>query len=85
MALGSDPGVVGPFTDSLVTDRALIWNNMVTILKVLDVQTYLNPTKKHCDGIMGYKLIYNHCMDPSNIYHVVSGAEKKLDNCTYTG
>ena len=30
-------------------------------------------------------LIYNHYMGASNIYHMVDGAEKKLDQCSYTG
>ena len=36
-ALGSDPEVVGPFTDSFVTDRAMIWENMVPIFQGLDL------------------------------------------------
>ena len=30
-ALGSDPEYVGPFTDSFITDRALIWDKMFAI------------------------------------------------------
>ena len=32
-ALGSDPEAVGPFTDSFVTNRVLIWDKMVAIFQ----------------------------------------------------
>ena len=56
-AFGSDPEVFGPFTDSFITDRALIWENMIAIFQVLYAWTYLKSSKKHRDGMMGYKLI----------------------------
>ena len=34
---------------------------------------------------MGYKLIYNHNLGPSNINHMVYGAEESLTQCTYIG
>ena len=58
---------------------------MVAIFQALDAWTYLKPSKKHRDGIMGYKLIYNHYLGPSNTDHMAAGAEKKLAQCTYTG
>ena len=82
--LGTDPEAVGPFIDSLITDRALIWENMVAIFQLLDKWKYLKPAKKHCDGRLGYMIIYNHYLGPSNIYHMTAGAEKKLAQCTYT-
>ena len=36
-ALGSDPETVGPFADSFIIDRALIWDNMVAIFYGSDV------------------------------------------------
>ena len=57
---GSDPESFGPFTDSLITYRALIWDKMVVIFQGLDAWTYLKPSKRHSDRIMGYKIIYNH-------------------------
>ena len=56
-ALGSDPAVVGPFTDSFIKDRALIWDNMVAIFHGSDAWTYLKPAKKHHDDRMGYSII----------------------------
>ena len=35
----SDPEAVVLFTDSLITDRELIWDNMVAIFKVSDAWT----------------------------------------------
>ena len=69
-ALGSDPEAVGPFTNLFVTDRALIWDKMVVIFQGSDAWMYLKLAKKHCDGRMGYKLIYNHYLGTSNIYHM---------------
>ena len=34
---------------------------------------------------MGYNLIYNNYLGPSNIEHMANVAEKKLAQCTYTG
>ena len=81
---GSNPEAVGIFTESFITDRAMIWDKMVKIFQVLYTWTYLDLDKKHHDGIMGYKLIYNYYLGLSNIYHVVAGAEKKFAKCTYT-
>ena len=30
---GSDPGAVGPFTNSFIIDRVLIWDNMVAFFR----------------------------------------------------
>ena len=57
---GSDPEDVGPFTDSSITYRALIWDNMVAIFLGSYAWTYLKPSKKHRDLRMGYMFIYNH-------------------------
>ena len=84
-ALGSDPEAFGPFTNSFITYRALIWEKMVAISQGLDAWTYLKPAKKHHNGIMGYKLIYNHYLGPSNIYRMAAGADKNIDQYTYTG
>ena len=84
-ALGSDPEVAVPFTDSFIADRALIWYKMVVIFQGSDAWTYLKSSKKHLDVRMGYKLIYNHYPGPSNIDHVATGVEKKLSQFTYTG
>ena len=81
-ALGSDPKAVRLFTDLLITDRALIWDKMVAIFQELDAWTYLKPFKKHRVVRMGYKLIYNHYLGPSNIDHMEASAEKKLAQCT---
>ena len=34
---------------------------------------------------MDYNLIYNHYLGPSNIDHMVAGAEKNIAQWTYTG
>ena len=34
---------------------------------------------------MGYKLIYNHCLGPSNIEYMASDAENNLAHFNYTG
>ena len=81
---GRYPEAVGPFNDFFITDRALIWDNMVAIFQGSDAWTYLNPSKKHRDGKIGYNLIYNHYLGPSNIDHMEAGAENKLAWCTYT-
>ena len=72
--LGTNPEEIGPFTDSFITDRALIWEKMVEIFQGSDKRTYLNPDKKHCDGILGFRLVYNHYLGPSNINHMAAGA-----------
>ena len=63
----------------------MIWYKMVLIFQVLDAWTYLKPTKKHRDVILSFRIIYNHYLGPSNIYHMAADAEKKLFKCTYTG
>ena len=57
---------------------------MVEIFQRSNAWTYLKQSKKHHDGRMGYKLIYNHFLVPSNIDHISDGANKKLYQCTYT-
>ena len=76
--LETDPEEIIPFTDSFITYRALIWENMVAIFQVLDAWTYLKPDKKHRDGGLGFRLIYNHYLVPSNINHMSAGTEKNL-------
>ena len=83
--LGTDPEDIGPFTNSFITDRALIWGKMVAIFQGYDACTYLKPAKNHRDGRLGFRLIYNHYLGPSNIDHMVDIAEKKLVQFTYTG
>ena len=58
--LETNPEDIGTFTNSLITYRALIWDNMVKIFQGLDAWTYLKPATKHCDGILVFRLIYNH-------------------------
>ena len=69
-ALGDDLEEIDPFTNSFITDRALIWDKMVEIYQVLDAWTYLKPDKKHHDGRLVFRIIYNHYLVPSNIYHI---------------
>ena len=85
LVLETDPEEIGPFTDSFITNRALIWKNMVAIFQGLDTWTYLKSDKKHRDEILGIRLIYNHYLGPSNINHMAAGEEKKLAQCSYTG
>ena len=70
--LGTEPEEIVIFTDSLIINRSLIWNNMVAIFQGSDAWTYLNPAKKHCDGRLGFWIIYNHCLDPITIDHMAS-------------
>ena len=65
---GSDPEAVGPFTDSFIIDRVLVWDKMVAIFQGSDEWTYLNPDNKHHDGRMG-TLYWS-----KNIYHMEAGA-----------
>ena len=58
--LGTDPEEIVPFTNSFITDRALIWDKMVAIFQVSDKWTYLKPAKKHRDGRLVFRLIYNN-------------------------
>ena len=83
--LGTDPEEIGTFADSFITNRALIWYKMVAILQGSDVWTYLKPANKHRDGRLGFRIVYNHYLGPSNIDHMAGGREKKLSQCSYTG
>ena len=55
----SDPESVVPFTNSLIAERALIWYKMVAVFQGSDAWTYLKLVKKHHDGSMDHKIIYN--------------------------
>ena len=83
--LGTDPEEIGTFTYFFITKRALIWDKMVAIFQVSDAWTYLKLDKKHRDGRLGFRIIYNHYLGTRNIYQMKAGAEKKLDQCSYTG
>ena len=85
MVIGTDPEDISPFANSFITDRALIWENVVAIFQGSDAWTYLNTLKKHRDVRLGLRLIYTHYLGPSNIYHMAAGAEKKLAQFSYTG
>ena len=76
--LVSEPEAFGPFTGSFITDRELIQDKIVATFQGSDVWTYMRSSKKHLDRRMGYKLIYNHYLGPSNIDHMASGSEKKI-------
>ena len=76
--IGTDP------TDYFTTNIELIWDNMVAMFQVSDTCTYIKPAKKNCGGRLGFRIIYNHYLGPSNIDHMKSGAEKKLAKFTYT-
>ena len=49
--LGADPEAIIPFTDSVITDRALIWDKMVAIFQVLDACTYTQLNEKSVEGL----------------------------------
>ena len=83
--LGTDPKEIGPFTDSFITERLLIWDKTVAIFQGSDTWTYLNPYKNHRYGRLGFRIIYNNHLGHSNIYQMADGAEKKLDQCSYNG
>ena len=53
----SDPEAVGPFIDSLITYRELIWDKMVAMFQGSNSWMYMKPYKKNCDGRMGYNII----------------------------
>ena len=78
VVLGTDPEEIGSLTNSFITNRTLIWDNIVAIFQVSDAWTYLKPAKNHRDGRLGFRLIYNHNLGISNIYHMAAGAEKNL-------
>ena len=83
--IGTDPEDIGPSTDSFITNRALVWDKMVAILQGLDSWTYLKPAKKDRNVRLGFRLKYNHYLDPSNMDYMAAGAYKKLAKLTYTG
>ena len=55
--LGNDPEDIGPFTDSFITNRALVWEKMVVIFQGSDAWTYLNPDKNYRDVRLGFSII----------------------------
>ena len=55
--LGNDPEDIGPFTDSFITNRALVWEKMVVIFQGSDAWTYLNPAKNYRDVRLGFSII----------------------------
>ena len=81
--VGSDPEVIGLFTNSLITYRALIWDNMVDIFQGTYTWSYLKLFKKHRDGRMGYKLIYDNRLGPGKIDNMAAGAKNNLAQCIY--
>ena len=83
--LGTDPEEIGPFTDSLITNIALIWDKMVAMFQGSDVWTCPNTAKNHRDGRLGFRIIYNHYLGPRNIDHMEAVVEKNLVQCSYTG
>ena len=83
--LETDPEEIGAFTDFFITDSFLIWDKIVAIFQGSDAWTYLKTSKKHCDGRLEFRIIYNDYLVPSNIDYMTAGAEKKLDQCSYTG
>ena len=85
VTLGSDPEVVGTFTDLFITYRALIWDKLVAIFQGSDVWTFLNPANDHFDGRMGYKLIYNHYMGSINIYNFETGGRRSFPSALTLG
>ena len=80
--LGTDPEEIGPFANSFITYRVLIWDKMVAIFQGSDSWTYLKTAKNHFDGRLGFRIIYNHYLGPRNIGHMAAGAEKKIDQCS---
>ena len=52
------PEEIGPFADSFISDRALIWEKMVAIFQGLDALADLMPAKKHRDRRLGFRIIY---------------------------
>ena len=82
--LGTDPEEIGPFTDSFITYIVLVWDKKVAIFQGYEAWTYLKPDKNNCNGRLRFRLIYNHYLGPSNIYHMAAGAEKKLVQYSYT-
>ena len=74
-----------PFTASFITNIELIWDKMVAIFQGSDAWKYLKPANKNCYGRLGLGLSYNHYLVPSNIYHMIPGAKKKIPQFSYTG
>ena len=83
--VGSDPEAILPVTNFFITDRALIWYNIVAIFQGTYEWMYLNTAKRHRDVRMGYKLVYNQYLSLRNVYHMAAVSKKKLSQCTYTG
>ena len=83
--LGTDSEEIGPLPDSFITNRALIWDKMIEIFKGSDIWMHLKPAKKHRDGRLGFSIIHNNYLGPSNIDLIAAGAEKNIDQYSYTG
>ena len=58
---------------------------MIAIFQGSDSWPYLKPANNNLDGKLVFRIIYNHYLCPSKIDHMAAGAEKKLDQCSYTG
>ena len=82
---GTDPEVVGPFNPSFITDRASVWDKMGSIFSGSPAWTHMKAAKKHRNGRLAERLIYDHYLGPSNIDHMASSCERKLAGASYRG
>ena len=55
--LGTDHEEIGPFTNSFITKRALIWDKIIESLQGSDACTYPKPANKYRVGRLGLRII----------------------------
>ena len=77
--------LVGPFSDSFVTDRAMAWEKISTIFQEHESWTYLKPARKTRNGRMAFRTVYDHYLGPNNVDHMANIAERRLRDVSYMG
>ena len=82
---GTDPEVIGPFSDTYIADRKKVYELLCSIFQNTTAWIYLKKAKKYQDGRMGYKILFNHYLGPNNVDHMASAAERALSNSSYSG
>jgi hypothetical protein len=73
------------YTPVFKADNKALWLKLAAMTRDKPCWTYIRPFQRVQDGRKAFWALYDHYLGPSNVDHMASRAEGKLQSTTYTG
>ena len=79
-AVGTDEQLVnnGSFVAPYMSDITMVWNKLVAIFQTSETWVYCKMEKKHRDGKIAFRGVYDRYLGTINVNHMASNAERSL-------